>query len=762
MKRDVSAVDLQVHGIVQGVGFRPFVYRLAQKAEVAGTVSNTSSGVNIHVEGPQGRIDTFRSGLNHSSPPLAHITDIEETPAAPCGLEDFRILPSRGDTRSATFISPDVSVCEACLEEMRNSADRRFRYPFINCTHCGPRYTLIEQIPYDRPNTAMKIFTMCPRCQSEYDDPASRRFHAQPNACPDCGPRVSLLDGQGRPVPGDPVQRTISLLEQGALVAIKGLGGFHLAVDAQNDGAVKTLRQRKQRPHKPLALMSPSLAAVARYARVSAREAALLTGRQRPIVLLEKHTEFPLSDEVAPGNRYIGVMLPYTPLHHLLLESTFTALVMTSGNRTGEPLCIDNEAALSALGGIADYFLMHDRPIYQRNDDSLVQVTDTGPHFIRRARGYVPMPIALTRPLPPTLACGAELKSTVCLARDETAFVSQHIGDLEAAATLDFFESTIAHLKKVTGIDPQLLVHDLHPDYLSSRYALAVPGIQRIGVQHHHAHVVSCMAEQGIDGPVIGLALDGTGLGPDGTLWGGEALIAERARFTRAAHLAPVPMPGGEAAIREPWRMAVSYLHHGFGEALFSLENLPLFRKIDRQRCRWVLELISKGINAPLTSSAGRLFDGVAALCGLIYRISFEGQAAMILEAMAGDDAGDTKTPYEWASVRQGDEREIQIAPLIRQVAMDLATGVRPEEVSRRFHGTLIRMWGDLCVDLRRETGLDHVVMSGGVFQNRCLAAGLSAYLTRLGFRVHTHGKVPANDGGLSLGQAVIAGALAA
>jgi hydrogenase maturation protein HypF len=453
-------------------------------------------------------------------------------------------------------------------------------------------------------------------------------------------------------------------------------------------------------------------------------------------------------------------MLPYTPLHHLLLERALTALVMTSGNRTGEPPCIDNAAAFSVLSGIADYFLVHDRPIYQRNDDSLVQVSDGGLHFIRRARGYVPMPIELAHPLPPTLACGAELKSTVCLARDKTAIVSQHIGDLSAAPTLDFFEETIAHLKKVTGIPPQLVAHDLHPDYLSTRYAQGLPGVQRIGVQHHHAHVVSCMAEHGLDGPVIGLALDGTGFGPDGTVWGGEALITERACFTRAARLACVPMPGGEAAIREPWRMAVSYLHHGFGEDFLSLEPLPLFRGMDRRQCRPVLEMIGKGLNAPLTSSAGRLFDGVSAICGLIRRISFEGQAAMALEALAGNAPGEEGPSYAWDVHREEDLREIQIAPLIRQLAADLMAGLPAKEVSRKFHHTLVRMWGDLCTDIRRETGLDRVVMSGGVFQNRCLSAGLAAYLTRLGFRVFTHGKVPANDGGLSLGQAVVAGAL--
>lgn len=761
MKATSIALGLEVHGIVQGVGFRPFVYHLANELELAGTVANTTTGVVIHIEGPPSRIEAFCTGLSRNCPPLSRITDIRSRAEDFTNARAFTIIPSEKSSEAATFVAPDVCVCDDCLREMQNPADRRFHYPFINCTNCGPRYTIIEDIPYDRPKTAMKGFSMCPLCRAEFEDPANRRFHAQPNACPDCGPQVRLFDNRQRPIrEEEAIGRAQALLKKGHLLAVKGLGGFHLVADAENEAAVQTLRKRKHRPDKPFALMSRDLQAVRRYAHLSSAEAALLTAMERPIVLLEKRFPHILSEAVAPANRNVGVMLPYTPLHYLLLNTTFAALIMTSGNRSGEPLCIDNEEAFAQLSDIADYFLVHDRPIYQRNDDTLVQAAAGAPRFIRRARGYVPVPIFLAHSLAPTLACGGELKNTLCLAQGRHAIVSQHIGDMGSLRSLEFFEETAEHLKKISKIRPQIVAHDLHPDYLSTQYALGLSDVRTVAVQHHHAHVVGCMAEHHLDGPVIGLALDGTGFGADGAVWGGEVLIAEPARFIRAAHLVYVPMPGGEAAIRAPWRMATGYLHHAFGADIPA--DLPFLKRIDSSQFRAVLEIVTKHIGSPATSSAGRLFDGIAAMAGLCHMIHFEGQAAMALEAAAGGAAMDGWVPYAWQIRHSGDVRQIDIAPMIRQVAQDLVAGTAAGRISCRFHATIIDIFGSLCREIRKETGLNRVVMSGGVFQNKRLLEGLTAFLSAQGFDVYAHTKVPANDGGLSLGQAVVSGSIVA
>jgi hydrogenase maturation protein HypF len=760
MKEESIALGVEVRGIVQGVGFRPFVYQLSSRLGLKGTVANTTAGVTIHVEGAKQNIDAFCACLSENCPPLALITDISVRPKPLEHLQSFTILPSGDQNETATFIAPDVSVCNDCLLEMQDPLNRRFRYPFINCTHCGPRYTIIEDIPYDRPQTTMKHFSMCARCRAEYEDPADRRFHAQPNACPECGPRITLFDNRRHPVATtDPIETAINLLKEGYILAIKGLGGFHLAADAENDSAAGTLRDRKARPDKPFALMSRSIEVIERYARISPEEAPLLSGMARPIVLLEKRPHHPLSPQVAPGNPCFGVMLPYTPLHFLLLENHFTALIMTSGNRSDTPLCIDNAEAFDQLSGIADYFLVHNRPIYQRNDDTLVNMAGGKARFIRRARGAVPVPVPLSHPVPPTLACGGELKNTICLAQGKTAFLSQHLGDMGELSTLDFFRDTIDHLKKVTKMVPEIVAHDLHPDYLSTRYAQALSDVQRIGVQHHHAHVVSCMAENRLEGPVIGLALDGTGYGTDGAIWGGEVLVAERARFTRAAHLAYVPMPGGEAAIKEPWRMTLSYLYHAFGKEL-SCPALPFLKRVDARQSQGVREILSKQLRSPNTSSLGRLFDGVAAMAGLCYQVSFEGQAAMALEASAGGRLNETGGPYNWDVRHTGGLLQIDIAPLIRQIALDLASGKNASEISRKFHRTLICLFCNLSVSIRKETGINRVAMSGGVFQNKLLFEGLSAALREQRFEVFSHHLVPTNDGGISLGQAVAAAAM--
>jgi hydrogenase maturation protein HypF len=753
MPKPISARQLNVNGIVQGVGFRPHVFQLARLYRLNGDVSNTSSGVRIRIEGPPERLDAFETDLVQKSPPLAFIVEVsaETVPPKPC--RDFRIVQSSANTVVSTLISPDVSICSDCLAEMFDPEDRRYRYPFINCTNCGPRYTIIDDIPYDRPKTSMRSFKMCPRCQAEYDDPTDRRFHAQPNACPECGPQVNLLDRRGREVEtADPVGKAAELLKGGAVLAVKGLGGYHLAVDAENDAAVKALRVRKLREEKPLALMCADMAGIRRLAEVTPGEEILLHSIQRPIVLLARKHPNPISAAVAPDNKYFGVMLPYTPLHYLLLDHGFAALVMTSGNLSEEPIAIDNDDALSRLADIADYFLVHDRDIYLRSDDSIVRRSAGGTRFLRRSRGYVPIPVFLKHKLPAIAAVGAELKNTVCLTKDDKAFLSQHIGDLENLSTYEFFQLTIDHLSRILQIAPELIAHDLHPDYMSTRYAGEQASLPTVAVQHHHAHIVSCMAEHKLDGPVIGLSFDGTGLGTDGRIWGGEVLVAEPDRFNRAAHLAYVPMPGGAAAIKEPWRMAASYLIHAYGDE-YADYDIPALREIAPGRLSVIAEMAVKGINSPLTSSLGRLFDGVAAILGIRHTVSFEGQAALMLEMLAADTATGVYD-HQWEP--GGDDR-IDPAPIIRAVVSDLAAGTPAAQISASFHATLIDLFSLVCGALRKKFDLNRVVLSGGCFQNAILLNGLLQTLQKNQFEVYAHQLVPTNDGGIALGQAVVA-----
>jgi hydrogenase maturation protein HypF len=751
----IEAKRLEINGIVQGVGFRPFIYQLAKRHGLAGQVANTATGVTLVLEGPASCIQQFIVDLPHRKPPLARIVEIVEYTEKISGLSTFSIVKSRTGAVRATLISPDVMVCEDCLKEMRDPGDRRFGYPFINCTNCGPRYTIIDDIPYDRPKTSMRHFTMCRQCQAEYDDPDNRRFHAQPNACPVCGPRVTLCDAKGRAVDAnDPIAAAADLLKRGRIVAVKGLGGFHLAVDATNDAAVERLRRRKHREEKPLALMCADLDRVRAIARVGQAEEELLACIQRPIVLLEKKVETPIAGAVSPRNRYFGVMLPYTPLHHLLLDAGFTALVMTSANLSEEPIAIGNDEAFARLAEVADDFLIHDRDIYLRSDDSIVRHVFGQVRPIRRSRGYVPVPVFLKEELPPVLACGAELKNTICLTRGRQAFVSQHVGDLENRATDDFFRLTIDHLKRILDIHPQIVACDRHPDYLSTRYAQALENIPVVEVQHHHAHIAACMAENQADGPVIGLAFDGTGLGTDNTIWGGEVLVADYAGFTRAAHLETVPMPGGTAAIKEPWRMAVSHLRSAMDEAFLEAAKKCL-PDIATSRIEMINQMMDKGINSPLTSSLGRLFDAVAALVGLREQVAFEGQAAMELEMIA-DESTSGGYDFFW---EEKEDTPIRIAtvPIIQGVSGDLRDGRSPAEISARFHNTLIDLFDALCRHLKNTTGIDRVALSGGVFQNSRLLTGLGTALEKSGFHLLTHRRVPSNDGGLSLGQAIIA-----
>ena len=752
------ARKLIVRGIVQGVGFRPFIYQLAARFDLAGEVANTSSGVIIHAEGPAAQIDAFAAAVTAEKPPLAHITDLVGEPADLKGYESFNIAVSRKQASRTALISPDVSICDDCRREMFDPADRRFRYPFINCTNCGPRYTIIDDIPYDRPKTSMRHFQMCPDCQAEYDDPLNRRFHAQPNACPVCGPRCTLMRPDGHVLAEeDPIKTAASLLKAGHILAVKGLGGFHLAVDAENEAAVQQLRRRKHREEKPFALMSATLEVIATYAALEGPEPDLLTSIQRPIVLLKKKDPNTISKSVAPRNRFFGVMLPYTPLHYLLLSEGFKALVMTSGNMSEEPICIDNADALAHLAEVADYFLMHDRGIYLRSDDSIIRHSAGQARFLRRSRGYVPVPVFVRQALPPTLACGAGLKNTICLTKEDRAFLSQHIGDLENQETLDFLELTVRHLKRILDIEPEIVAHDLHPDYLSTQYALAQTGVQRIPVQHHHAHIVSAMAEHHLEGPVIGLSFDGTGLGTDGKIWGGEILLCEAHAFKRAAYLDYVPMPGSNAAIKEPWRMGLSYLHRAFGRQAADLD-LPLLEAVSADRAAVVFQMIDKGLNSPETSSLGRLFDGIAAIVGLRETVRFEGQAAMELEMIADPEE---KGHYDGQWHRTEGQYRLDPGLLVRQIVSDCTRGIPAAAISRRFHNSLTRLFTELCRTLRTDTGLDRVVLSGGVFQNSLLLTALATALAKTGFKVYSQQLVPANDGGLSLGQAVAAAAMA-
>lgn len=753
---DLQAIDIDIQGIVQGVGFRPFVYQTAVRLGLKGIVSNTSDGVFIHVEGPSDGIRSFIDGFSGQLPPLARITRLTQTPATIFGYDTFQIASSVEGIRRNTLISPDVCICDDCLKELFDPTDRRYRYPFINCTHCGPRYTIIDDIPYDRPHTSMKGFRMCSQCQTEYDDPMDRRFHAQPNACPVCGPRLFLHDAHGRPISSpDPLEETIRLLREGAIVAIKGLGGFHLACDATNEASVQALRKRKHREEKPLAVMTPDILTARRFARIEPEDESLLRSRQRPIVLLEKAPGYFLAQSVAPANRRIGVMLPYTPLHYLLMHDAFSALVMTSANPSEEPIVFRNEEAFERLAGIADRFLVHDRPIYIRVDDSVVLRTDKSVMPIRRARGYVPAPIPLPKELPHVLACGAELKNTVCMTRRNEAFVSQHIGDLENLPSYTSFLFTIDHLKRILDVEPNIVAFDLHPDYLSTRYVRELPDtFHKIGVQHHHAHIASCMAENGIEGRVIGIACDGTGYGTDGTLWGCECLEVDYRGFRRMATLEPVPMPGGAAAIREPWRMAVSYLHRLYGRQLLQLP-LP-FLKAEPSDA--LCTMIERKINCPMTSGLGRLFDGVSALVGLYSRVRFEGQAAMALEMAA--EPNDTDKPYAF-ELRMHPEDDLLLlspGPLIEEMVGDIVGGVSIAAIAWKFHQAVVNGLAEVIRRMRERTALNRVVLSGGSFQNVLLSTHLRRKLADEGFEMFTHSEVPCNDGGISLGQAVVAG----
>jgi hydrogenase maturation protein HypF len=803
---------IRVEGIVQGVGFRPYLYRLAHRLGLVGHAQNDTHGVLVEVEGTPAGVAEFLDRLELEAPPLAAIERVAAEEAVPRDEAGFVILESDGAGPTTALVAADAATCDDCLSELFDPADRRFRYPFINCTHCGPRFTIIRAVPYDRPLTTMAGFTMCARCRAEYEDPADRRFHAQPNACPECGPRVWLVvggagsgrwagagegegSGEGAAAAGevsatDPIRTTCAALRAGAIVAIKGLGGFHLACLARDPAAVQTLRERKRRPAKPLALMVPDLARARRLVHLDAAEEALLQSRERPIVLARRRTAgaaairaevAEVAEAVAPGQRELGIMLPYTPLHHLLLSELGEALVLTSGNLSDEPIAYENDDALARLSGIADLFLLHDRPIRLGVDDSVARVVTLGgerrPQLLRRARGYAPRPLPLPLPAPrPVLACGGQLKNSFCLARGERAWPSHHIGDLGEYETLRAFGEGVAHLERLFGFAPEVIAHDLHPEYLATKYALervararegaggedarAAPAKRvTLGVQHHHAHLAACLAEHGQRGPALGVIFDGTGYGPDGTIWGGEFLLGDLRGYRRLGHLHPVRLPGGEAAIREPWRMACAWLV----ETVRTRPPLPplpptLVGRVEPGRWAAVARLAQSGVAAPRTTSVGRLFDAVAALCGLCTHASYEGEAAVALEA-AIDPGERGSYPLPIVEGVGAAPTVLDARPLIRAVTAALLRDVPVGTIAARFHNTLARAVAAACELLAARHGIRVVALSGGVFQNRELIERSAAELARAGFQVLTPLRISPNDGGIAYGQAAIAAA---
>jgi len=767
---------IRVTGIVQGVGFRPFVYRLAVLLNLKGFVANSSSGVDIQIEGEMDAIGRFLERIRLEAPVQSRIAGIDVADVPLQNDFEFSIRSSRADTSRLALISPDIGICDDCLRELFDPHDRRYRYPFINCTNCGPRYTILKEIPYDRPNTTMAVFLLCPDCLREYQDPSNRRFHAQPNACPVCGPKVWLTDRAGTTIDTeDPVRETIRRLKNGAVAAIKGIGGFHLACDATREDAVRLLREKKSREEKPLAVMVKDVSVLREVVQWTVLERDILQSPRRPIVLLPKRHPNPLAESVAPRNGYFGILLAYSPLHRLLFDGDRSGrtgngiqfLVMTSGNLSEEPISVGNEEALKRLGGIADCFLMHDRDIFIRNDDSVVLVAAGLPRTVRRSRGYAPEPIFLRKSGPPVLAVGGELKNAVCLTQGDRAFLSQHIGDLENEETLDGFEKTIRHLERILRIRAEILAHDLHPDYLSTRWALEQRGFRFVPVQHHHAHIASCLAENGREDRVIGFSLDGTGYGSDGQIWGGEILLADLGRFERTAHLSSFPLAGADRAVREPWRSAVGVLYSVWenrwkqppeADAFLEwIQSCPLVPAAGEKEVRTVIEMIRANFNTVQTSSLGRLFDAVSALAGVCVRSAFEGQAAMELEMAMETVRARPDCAYTFTIREDSGTWLIESDSMIPELLQDVRTNAGSALISLKFHRALVHSFVRVAEKVREQSGIETAALSGGCFQNRFLLEQLTAALVQAGFEVLNHSMVPPNDGGLALGQAAIA-----
>lgn len=753
----VTRSEILVRGTVQGVGFRPFVCSQASRRDLRGRVRNNTAGVLIEVEGKYSDIEKFVSDLTLNAPPLSAIESVDcNHNLAPADYANFAILESSYEGEKSVAISPDVSTCADCLAELFDPQDRRYRYPFINCTNCGPRFTIIENVPYDREQTTMRQFAMCAACRREYDDPLNRRFHAEPVACAECGPRLFLMQAGANTSlhVADVISETRALLAAGRIVAIKGIGGFHLVCDALNANVVAQLRARKYREDKPFAMMASSVAVVRKYCEVSNEAAQLLLTPQRPIVLLTKREGCLISAAVAPGINNLGFMLPYSPLHQLLLADLDRPLVMTSGNISDEPICFTDDVAIQQLDKIADYFLLHDRRIHMRTDDSVARVHRQRQMIVRRSRGYAPAPLRTRFQFAQqVLACGAELKNTFCLGRENQAFISHHIGDLKNLETLNSFHEGIEHFKRLFDLKPDVVAYDLHPDYLSSKYAHGLDdAFAKIGVQHHHAHIASCMVDNRIDGEVIGVALDGLGFGSDGRLWGGEFFVANFADAERVAHLEYMPLPGGEMATREPWRMAAVYLQQTFGDEFLNLK-LDAVEDLDRNKWRTLSRMIVTRTNSPETSSMGRLFDAVAVLLGVRSFINYEGQAAIELEAIVDTQSHGS---YQFELTEAG---VINARDVIRDAVADLLNGTPASTVSARFHRAVAQLIAKVAERIREGRKLNRIALSGGVFQNIFLLDETCELLQRRGFEVFTHHQVPANDGGISLGQAAVANA---
>ncbi|MDX2345070.1 MAG: carbamoyltransferase HypF [Acidimicrobiia bacterium] len=741
---------LRVTGVVQGVGFRPTVYQLAMSLDLNGFVGNDSAGVFVELEGPRASIDDFVLRLLADPPPLAHIDAIERRDIDPAGDTEFAIVESRRNDNATTLVSPDLDVCADCRAEMNDPQDRRYRYPFINCTNCGPRFTITRETPYDRPLTTMASFLMCDRCQAEYDDPANRRFHAQPNACADCGPHVWLEKDSRLPV-DDVIAATRARIAAGEIVAIKGIGGFHLACDARNADAVATLRERKHRTAKPFAVMAADLATAEAVTDLVAEERRLLESRERPIVLVKESGDSDLVAGIAPGNSRIGVMLPYAPLHHLLLEPG-DVWVMTSANYASEPIVKSNTEARAKLGELADVLLLHDRSIHVHCDDSVVRVAAGAELPVRRSRGFAPFPVRLPIAVPPTLAVGGELKATFCLADGKNGFMSQHIGDMENLETLDAFTAAVEHMTGLFRIEPERVVADMHPRYLSSRWAEDHYGDRLIRIQHHHAHIGSVMAESGHTGPVIGFSFDGTGYGTDGTIWGGEILVGDLDGLSRVGHLGVAQLVGGDAAVKRPYRMALSHL---WAANVDWDKRLPPVVHASEEERRIVRQQLETGLNSIETTSIGRLFDAVASIAGIRQEISYEGQAAIELEALGTPDA---EGEYRFDLITTDTGLVLDPGAVIAAVAGDVVAEIPVAVISTRFHRALASAIVAAAREMRQRYHIDTAALSGGVFQNVTLLEAAKRGLEESGFEVLVHRLVPPNDGGLALGQVALAG----
>jgi hydrogenase maturation protein HypF len=749
-------LSVEIHGAVQGVGFRPFVYRLATELALNGWVINDTRGVFIQVEGAEAMLAQFLERLADEKPARAIIHSIDFAWLAPVGFERFEIRHSNDAGTITALVLPDIATCPDCLREIFDPTNRRYRYPFTNCTNCGPRFSIIESLPYDRCNTTMRHFTMCADCQHEYADPLDRRFHAQPNACPNCGPQLALWSARGEILAerDQALHRAAHFLHDGKIIALKGLGGFLLLADARNHATIARLRERKPRREKPFALMARDLAQARTLVEFDSCAETLLTSPSAPIVLLHRKLDAPVADNVAPTNPYLGVMLPYTPLHHLLLHAIDFPVIATSGNLSDEPICIDERDALQRLAGIADLFLVHNRPIARNVDDSVMTMAQNSPRFIRRARGFAPLPILLQQELPPILGVGAHLKNTIALSVGKQVFVSQHIGDLETPEAMRAFENVIADFCKMYDATPIAIAHDLHPAYLSTCWANSASFTQqgtRIAVQHHHAHLAACLVENNAD-RALGVIWDGTGYGIDGTIWGGEFLLGTAKEFQRVAHLRPFRLPGGEQAIHEPRRTAFALLYEMFGESMIERQDLALVRAFTPTEFKTLAQMLAKNINAPVTTSIGRLFDGVAALVDLYPRVSFEGQAAMALEFLA-DEFVTERYELLVKDEKKPSSFTLDWQPLIESILTDLARNVERSIIAAKFHNALVHA----IVQIAQCIGEKNVALSGGCFQNRLLTERATEQLTQAGFNVLLHKQVPPNDGCISLGQVVVA-----